>query len=96
MVVELVVGPLPRPSDSAYVNTRLLEALGEARLALKYLKRGLICNAVCKAFQAGKAFMTALLRLELDKLRPWQRQKRGGLRPFLGCRRIRWSGLSVC
>jgi thermostable 8-oxoguanine DNA glycosylase len=69
MVVELVERPLPRPSDAAYVEARLLEALGEARLALEYLERGLTRNAACKAFQAWKAFMAALLRLELDKLK---------------------------
>jgi hypothetical protein len=51
------------------VEARLLEALGEARLALEYLERGLTRNAACKAFQAWKAFMAALLRLELDKLK---------------------------
>ena len=61
--------PLPRPNDAAYVEARLLEALGEARLALEYLERGLTRNAACKAFQAWKAFMAALLRLELDKLK---------------------------
>ncbi len=69
MVVELVERPLPRPSDAAYVEARLLEALGEARLALEYLERGLTRNAACKASQAWKAFMAALLRLELDKLK---------------------------
>ena len=61
--------PLPKPSDEAYVEARLLEALAEARLALEYLGRGLTRNAACKAFQAWKAFMAALLRLELDKLK---------------------------
>ncbi len=61
--------PLPRPSDAAYVEARLLEVLGEAGLALEYLERGLTRNAACKAFQAWKAFMAALLRLELDKLK---------------------------
>jgi hypothetical protein len=69
MVVELVERPLPRPSDAAYVEARLLEALCEAGLALEYLERGLTRNAACKAFQAWKAFMAALLRLELDKLK---------------------------
>jgi thermostable 8-oxoguanine DNA glycosylase len=69
MVVELVERPLPRPTDAAYVEARLLEALGEAGLALEYLERGLTRNAACKAFQAWKAFMAALLRLELDKLK---------------------------
>jgi thermostable 8-oxoguanine DNA glycosylase len=69
VVVELVERPLPRPSDAAYVEARLLEALGEARLALEYLERGLTRNAACKAFQAWKALLAALLRLELEKLK---------------------------
>jgi hypothetical protein len=69
VVVELVERPLPRPSGEGYVEARLLEALAEARLALEYLGRGLTRNAACKAFQAWKAFMAALLRLELDKLK---------------------------
>jgi hypothetical protein len=69
MVVELVERPLPRPSDAAYVEARLLEALGEAGLALEYLERGLTRNAACKAFQAWKALLAALLRLELERLK---------------------------
>jgi len=69
MAVELVERPLPKPSDEGYVEARLLEALGEARLALDFLERGLTRNAACKAFQAWKAFMAALLRLELERLK---------------------------
>jgi hypothetical protein len=69
MVVELVERPLPRPTDAAYVEARLLEALGEARFALEYLERGLTRNAACKAFQAWKALLAALLRLELERLK---------------------------
>jgi len=69
MAVELVERPLPKPSDEGYIEARLLEALGEARLALEYLERGLTRNAACKAFQAWKALLAALLRLELDKLK---------------------------
>jgi hypothetical protein len=69
MVVELVERPLPKPSDEGYVKARLLEALGEARLALEYLERGLTRNAAWKAFQAWKALLAALLRLELEKLK---------------------------
>ncbi len=60
---------LPRPSDAAYVEARLLETLGEARLALEYLERGLTRNAAGKAFQAWKALLAALLRLELERLK---------------------------
>ncbi len=69
MVVELVEKPLPKPSDEGYIEARLLEALGEARLALEYLERGFTRNAACKAFQAWKALLAALLKLELDKLK---------------------------
>jgi Archaeal PaREP1/PaREP8 family. len=69
MAVELVERPLPKPSDEGYTEARLLEALGEARLALEYLERGLTRNAACKAFQAWKALLAALLRLELEKLK---------------------------
>jgi hypothetical protein len=61
--------PLPKPSDEGYIEARLLEALGEARLALEYLERGLTRNAACKAFQAWKALLAALLRLELERLK---------------------------
>jgi len=61
--------PLPRPSDAAYVEARLLEALGEARLALEYLERGFTRNAAGKAFHAWKALLAALLRLELERLK---------------------------
>jgi len=69
VVVELVKRPLPKPSNEGYIEARLLEALGEAGLALEYLERGLTRNAACKAFQAWKALLAALLRLELDKLK---------------------------
>jgi len=48
---------------------RLLEALGEAGLALEFLERGLTRNAAGKAFQAWKALLAALLRLELERLK---------------------------
>jgi hypothetical protein len=34
VVVEFVERPLPKPSDEGYIEARLLEALGEAGLAL--------------------------------------------------------------
>ena len=69
MTVETLERPLPKPSDERYVEARLLEALVEAGLALRFLREGLTRNAAGKAFQAWKAYMAALLRLELDKLK---------------------------
>jgi hypothetical protein len=69
VVVELVERSLPRPSDAAYVEARLLEALAEARLALEYLERGFTRDAAGMAFHAWKALLAALLRLELEKLK---------------------------
>ncbi len=59
---------MPKPSMEDYINARLLEALIEARLALEFLGKGLVRNAAGKAFQAWRALLAALLRLELDKL----------------------------
>jgi len=68
--VELAIErPLPKPSSADYASARLLEALVEAKLALDFLKRGLTRNAAGKAFQAWRAVLAALLRLELDKLK---------------------------
>jgi hypothetical protein len=69
VVVELLERPLPKPSSEGYIEARLLEALVEARLALRFLEEGLTRNAAGKAFQAWKAFMAALLRLELERLK---------------------------
>ena len=69
MALEFLERPLPKPSDEKYMEARLLEALVEARLALRFLREGLTRNAAGKAFQAWKAYMAALLRLELDKLK---------------------------
>jgi hypothetical protein len=69
MVAELVEKPLPKPSDEGYTEARLLEALGEAKLALEYLERGFTRDAAGMAFHAWKALLAALLKLELEKLK---------------------------
>ena len=68
MGAEVLERPLPKPTAEDYVNARLLEAMIEAKLALEFLDRGLVRNAAGKAFQAWRALLAALLRLELDKL----------------------------
>jgi hypothetical protein len=59
VVVELVERSLLRPSDTAYVEARLLEALGEARLALEFLERGLTRDAADMSFHAWEALLAA-------------------------------------
>ena len=66
---KLLEKPLPKPSTEGYVSARLLEALVEGRLALEFLERGLVRNAAGKAFQAWRALLAALLRLEFEKLK---------------------------
>jgi len=61
--------PLPKSSDEGYIGARLLEALGEAKLALEYLERGFTRDAAGMAFHAWKALLAALLKLELEKLK---------------------------
>ncbi|MGC8543477.1 MAG: PaREP1 family protein [Vulcanisaeta sp.] len=68
MNTEILEKPLPKPTSEDYVGVRLLESLIEARLALEFLNKGLVRNAAGKAFQSWKAFLAALLRLELNKL----------------------------
>ena len=69
MAVEVVERSLPKPSDEVYVEARLLEALVEARLALRFVGEEVTRNAAGKAFQEWKALLAALLRLELEKLK---------------------------
>ncbi|MEM0484671.1 MAG: PaREP1 family protein [Pyrobaculum sp.] len=67
--MELLERPLPRSSSEDYASARLLEALVEGVLALEFLRRGLVRNAAGKAFQAWRALLAALLRLELERLK---------------------------
>ncbi|MEL9989868.1 MAG: PaREP1 family protein [Thermoproteus sp.] len=68
-VYEAVERPLPKPTAEEYASARLLEALVESKLALEFLERGLVRNAAGKVFQAWRAVLAALLRLELDRLK---------------------------
>jgi len=66
---QVIERPLPKPSFADYASARLLEALVEAKLALDFLKCGLARNAAGKAFQAWRAVLAALLKLELERLK---------------------------
>jgi hypothetical protein len=66
---------LPKPSDEGYIEARLLEALGEARLALEYLERGFTRDAAGMTFHAWKALLAALLKFELEKLKALARSE---------------------
>jgi hypothetical protein len=64
MEVETFEKSLPKPTSEDYISARLLEALTEASLALEFLDKGLVRNAAGKAFQAWRALLASLLRLE--------------------------------
>jgi len=66
---QMIERPLPKPSSVDYASARVLEALVEARLALEFLRRGLTRNAAGKAFQAWRAVLATLLKLELERLK---------------------------
>jgi len=66
---QVIERPLPKPSSADYASARLLEALVEAKLALEFLRRGLTRNAAGKAFQAWRAVLATLLKLELERLK---------------------------
>ncbi len=70
-VVEGLERPLPKPRRDrlGYASARILEALGEALLALWFLGEGYTRNAAGKAFQAWRALTGAILALELDKVK---------------------------
>jgi len=66
---QAIERPLPKPSSADYASARVLETLVDARLALDFLRRGLTRNAAGKAFQAWRAVLAALLKLELERLK---------------------------
>jgi len=66
---QAIERPLPKPSSADYASARVLEALVEAKLALDFLKRGLTRNAAGRAFQAWRAVLAALFKLELERLK---------------------------
>jgi PaREP1 len=74
-VVEVLDKPLPKPSEESYVEARLLQALVETRLALRFLREGIARNAAGKAFQAWKALLASLLRLELESFETWKNEE---------------------
>lgn len=69
-IVESLERPLPRPKQNllGYASARVIEALLEGLVALRFLEEGYSRNAAGKAFQAWKALLAALLALEKDKI----------------------------
>ncbi len=67
---RLLEKPLPKPSRDpiGYASARLLEALLEAILALRFLEEGYTRNAAGKAFQAWRALTAAILALEKQRV----------------------------
>jgi len=56
VVVEIVERSLPKPSDEGYIEARLLEALGEARLALEFLERASPETPPARPSRPGRRF----------------------------------------
>ena len=69
-IAEPLEKPLPKPRQDllGYASARVLEALLEALLALRFLEEGYSRNAAGKAFQAWKALVASLLALEKDSI----------------------------
>ncbi len=69
-LAELLDKPLPRPRRDmlGYAAARVLEALLEALIALRFLEEGLTRNSAGKAFLAWRALTGALLALERDRV----------------------------
>ena len=70
MVAELVEKLLLKPFDEGYLEARLLEALGEGKLALEYLERGFTRNAAGMASTPGRRFWRLSSGLNRRSSRP--------------------------
>ncbi|WP_420917888.1 PaREP1 family protein [Pyrodictium abyssi] len=74
--------PLPKPERSlvGYASARVLEALLEALLALRFLGRGFTRSAAGKALQAWRALTGALPALERDRIaeKLGEKERKGG------------------
>jgi len=72
--VEII--KFPNVKDrKGYARNRVLESLFEVRLSIKMLKDGYSRNSANKIFLAWKAFISALVTLNLDKLGKDEKQK---------------------
>lgn len=85
--------PTIEKNKDGYIRVRLLECLQELELSLLMLKEGFSRNSAGKAFMAWKAFISALVVLNLDKMyrdekeREWY-YKTGFLAPTTGLKGI--------
>lgn len=80
-MVELPTSAKPWRDLELYKSARLKEALVEAKLALEFLRDGLVRNAAGKAFQAWKAHLGALAakhRPAIAEAYPGSRRIRAG------------------
>jgi len=70
-MAEKLEKPLPKPQRDpvGYAAARVLEALLESLLALRFLKEGYTRNAAGKAYQAWRALTGALLVICQDKIK---------------------------
>ncbi|MEJ2771714.1 PaREP1 family protein [Stygiolobus sp. CP8521M] len=57
-----------KENPKSYIHMKVMESLVESRLALEMLKRGLLTNASSKAFISTKAFISALIVKDFDKI----------------------------
>ncbi|WP_236752440.1 PaREP1 family protein [Acidianus sp. HS-5] len=85
--------PTVEKNKDGYIRVRLLECLQELELSLLMLKEGFSRNSAGKAFIAWKAFISALVALNLDKMYRDEKEKEwyyktGFLAPIKGLKGI--------
>ncbi|BFI73903.1 PaREP1 family protein [Sulfurisphaera ohwakuensis] len=85
--------PLIEKNKEGYIKVRLIECLQEVELSLLMLKEGFSRNSAGKVFMAWKAFISALVVLNLDRIYRDEKKKEwyfktGFLAPTTGLKGI--------
>ncbi|BDB98193.1 MAG: PaREP1 family protein [Saccharolobus sp.] len=85
--------PLIEKNKEGYLKVRLIECLQELELSLLMLKEGFSRNSAGKVFMAWKAFISALVVLNLDRISRDEKEKEwyfktGFLAPTTGLKGI--------